>query len=147
MKPKDLARREQDAMALLQFSLQLGRIQQSAGRAFVHEHPAKATSWRVPELVNMINSGDFNTLYFDMCRFGLRSPHGALMKKPTMLLYAGLPNLREYLGLRCRCIHRHQLIMGPQMGIKLSRHAQIYTPAFVDALVRAAKEHADSQRE
>ena len=157
MKPSVLRQLEEEARLLLGFSLTVGRIQHAAGRSYVHEHPSRATSWKEPDVLAMIektNGGAepslFKTTTFDMCRFGLRSPRGWPLQKSTRFMFCNLPGLASRFNVKCQCTSsftvgqkrvRHRMILGSEDGVKLSRHAQIYPPAMVDALVSVISDH------
>ena len=148
MDPADLRERMETAMSLLEFSFQVARMQEAAHRSFVHEHPASATSWRKPCTRTLLAKQSFQTVVFDQCRFGLQSPAGWPLKKPTRFLFCNLPSLAAKFNVRCCCKKAlliptktgferrlHKAILGNEKGVKVSRHAQTYPPALVKALV------------
>ena len=73
------------AMALLEFSLLIMRIQLLGGRAFVLEHPLAATSWTHPWVQRSL--AEFpQTVFsmFDFCMFGMVAKVCAVL--PVLLL-------------------------------------------------------------
>ena len=79
------------ACEMVIFAVELCRMQQQAGRAFVFEHPRSATSWEVvPELRDLLNSLDVFESVLDMCVYGMmpnddRGQLG-LVRKTTRLI-------------------------------------------------------------
>eukprot|EP00974_Lingulodinium_polyedra_P046941 4501445-Lingulodinium_polyedra.AAC.1 len=76
------------AIALLEFSLLIMRIQLLAGRAFVLEHPLAATSWTHPwiqrSLVEFPQTGFAD---YDFCTFGMvTKAHRVAVKKATRFM-------------------------------------------------------------
>ena len=51
---EELRRAAVEAETLLQFALEIYRIQLRGGRHFVHEHPAHASSWEFPEMKRLM---------------------------------------------------------------------------------------------
>eukprot|EP00969_Alexandrium_andersonii_P267610 11826481-Alexandrium_andersonii.AAC.1 len=81
------ARRWEDAHTLLDFAMLLARIQHQAGRLFVHEHPAGASSWGRPSVKAVMDLEGVKVANFDQCRFGLQAPMNKKpLKKRTRLL-------------------------------------------------------------
>ena len=54
MTPEEVARRMAEARVHLKFVVRLYRRQLAAGRHFLHEHPAGATSWREDYMVKLL---------------------------------------------------------------------------------------------
>ena len=92
------------------------RGQQRRGRYFLFEHPAYATSWKLPQMQEFLNSPGVDTTIGDMCMYGLVTPNkdrtGFLpAKKPTQFMSNSWYILKE-LGTRCDHSHEHQHLMG-----------------------------------
>ena len=51
------------------FAIKLYRIQHDAGRFFLHEHPASASSWRLPEMQSLMDDLNIKKVNAHMCRF------------------------------------------------------------------------------
>ena len=88
-------------MEHIKFVFELYDMQVRSGRYFLHEHPAQATSWRLPVVTEFC--ARYPHLYAvtaDMCQFGLTTPgpRGEEMpvKKPTRWL-TNSPSLTEIL--------------------------------------------------
>ena len=108
-------RRRAEAMTLLGFALEIYQMQLSAGRHFLHEHPASASSWREAKVQRLRQDPRVAEVVGHQCRYGLRTrgPDGAWMPalKPTRFLSSSEAIL-EQLGLRRRGTHRHQQLLG-----------------------------------
>ena len=79
------------AVEHMKFVFELYDLQVQGGRYFLHEHPASATSWRLPEVVAFCaQHPQLYAVVGDMCQFGMTStkPGGeeAPAKKPTRWL-------------------------------------------------------------
>ena len=71
------------------FAIKLYRIQADAGRYFLHEHPASASSWKLPEMMAPMEDYKLKRVNGHMCRFGMTSTDekgNGLVKKPTGFL-------------------------------------------------------------
>ena len=57
----------------MKFVVELYRIQIEAGRTFLHEQPAYATSWALPEIKKMMREEGVDVWQADQCMSGLRT--------------------------------------------------------------------------
>ena len=125
--PEEVWRRRAEAMVLLGFAVEVGWLQLEAGRHFLHEHPATASSWRERIVQELRQDKRVGEVVGDQCRYGLKTagPHGEWWpaKKPTRFLSSSEAVL-EALSLRCRGTHRHQ----PLLGNRRAGAAAIYPP-------------------
>ena len=62
-----------EGKVLLNFALDVYRWQVRRGRYFLHEHPATATSWRLPEVQKMLSHPRVECIVSDMCMFGMKA--------------------------------------------------------------------------
>jgi hypothetical protein len=146
MSEAERRRREHDACLLLDFSMYIGRLQVERGDAFVHEHPARASSWSRSSVVDVLAMG-LRKSKFDMCRFGMVAPGESIpLKKATALM----SNIEEvdtiFNNKRCACrpIHnvkgkfvKHRVVQGSVDGVRVSVHAQVYPLPMCKALAGA----------
>ena len=93
----------------------MDRIQVEGGRYFVHEHPAGATSWKLPAVKALLEEEGVMAVVADQCEFGLTSrDHWGTgpAKKPTRFLINSW-YVAEALDVRCqnenrRGVDRHR---------------------------------------
>ena len=109
-------------------------MQVRSGSYFLHEHPAQATSWRLPVVTEFC--ARYPHLYAvtaDMCQFGLSTPAPRVeempAKKPTRWL-TNSPCLAETLERPCPRDHVHEPLMGGR-----AKAAQVYPPGLCAAVV------------
>ena len=76
-------RRLRDARVHLEFVCELYRDQYRAGRLFLHEHPAGASSWDEQCILEVLGWKGVSTTLTDQCQFGQRSREGNPVLKPT----------------------------------------------------------------
>ena len=60
-----------EAKEHLMFCLELYKIQIDGGRYFLHEHPAQASSWSLPAMIQFIADHHVDTVVCDMCQVGM----------------------------------------------------------------------------
>lgn len=98
----------------MRFAVKLYTIQVEAGRWFLHEHPNSATSWRMPEMVKLMETYDLAKTVAHMCRYGMYyKDHMGIgkVKKPTGFL-TNSQYLRDQLSSKCLGGHRHVQLVG-----------------------------------
>ena len=69
--PHELERRQVEAQVLLSFALSVYAWQLGRGRYFLHEHPATASSWKLPEVAALHCRDGVATAVSDACVFGM----------------------------------------------------------------------------
>ena len=57
----------------MEFVVKLYRKQVEAGRVFIHENPAHATSWALPVIRRMMKEVGVDIAETDQCMFGLKT--------------------------------------------------------------------------
>ena len=126
----------------MRFSVHIARIQMSAGRGFLFEHPYTASSWHTTELAELKQEQNVYEVRVDMCAFGLVTKEGVPALKPTLLL-TNIESLANALGRRCNGKHsQHQPLVGGRAAA-----AAVYTQQFVDCILRALKRHVQCRPE
>ena len=109
--PEAWRRGQVEGRVLLDFAAQVYQVQLAAGRHFLHEHPASASSWAEPCIVRLRERPNVFEAVGDQCRFGLRS-QGEPAKKPTRFL-SSAPHVLKELSKLCDGSHTHvQLMQG-----------------------------------
>ena len=138
MSPEEYTRHTTIADEYLRFSHTCNKVQHNAGRSFAHEHPAGASSWKEDSTQAVVTLPGTYTALFDQCQFGLTSPHGTPIKKPTRILCNNARLFNALHGCKCRRgSHTHKHIMGSEDGHRLSTWSEIYPPALCNALLDA----------
>eukprot|EP00969_Alexandrium_andersonii_P233673 10316639-Alexandrium_andersonii.AAC.1 len=59
-------------MVHTEFAIELYRSQLARGARLLHEHPATAASWDLPEMQKLLSEPQVSTAVGHMCRFGTR---------------------------------------------------------------------------
>jgi hypothetical protein len=127
------------AEVLLIFAAVVYKLQVLAGRHFLHEHPAGATSWAHPAIAQLLARSGVGAVVAHQCEFGLQtSAEGgkwALAMKPTRFMSSS-PAVLEALSRRCRGGHVH----APLLGGTRARDAAVYPPGLCKAIADGAAE-------
>ena len=133
--PRDKVKYE-EAVGLLAFAVELCELQAHAGRKFVFEHPAFASSWKLPCLLKLRELSGTCEVVFHMCQFGMqvRDQLGeALAYKPTRICTNSV-SIAEKLDRRCQRDHRHvRLECG--RPVLAARYPEKLQDAFIDGLL------------
>lgn len=147
MDPREFRRNMDRARAHLKFVFELYQEQLQAGRYFLHEQPAHASSWKEPCVLDLL--ARFPDLYLvtsDLCQFGLVTdgPNGPVAaKKPTRWL-TNSPCLADRLDRKCDGAHIHQTLLNGR-----AKGAQVYPPGLCAAIVEGFKRqlHTDAAQQ
>jgi len=94
------------------------------GGYYLFEHPDRASSWKVPALVEL--PGEIRVI--DQCMTGLKSPDGVPLRKRTKIK-TNIPWLLAELSLpkyQCDGSHAHTMISSYVKGVKMSTWSQVY---------------------
>ena len=89
--PKEKEETWGEAREHIKFVVQLYRMQLKEGRVFIHEHPARASSWDLEEMKELMQEEHVYSAFADQCMYGLKT-HGRTRdeiksaKKPTRFL-------------------------------------------------------------
>ncbi len=108
-------KRRRSAEVLLIFAVAVYKLQVLAGRHFLHEHPAGATSWHHPAIVKLRATHGVDAVVAHQCEFGLEtSAEGggrAPAQKPTRFMSSS-PAILKALSRRCQGGHAHAPLLG-----------------------------------
>ena len=121
------------AVEHMRFVFELYELQVQGGRYFLHEHPAQASSWKLPEVVEFC--ARYPHLYAvtgAMCQFGLVTPGPRGDLQPARKLTRWLTNsacLAETLERPCLDGHTHTPLLHGRAAA-----AQVYPPQLCKAL-------------
>ena len=147
MSIQEYLKRKHQLRKFKEFCKKLIKQQVACGGRFIFEHPAPSEVWSDPDFIKLRN--DLCSFTTDMCCFDLHVPAvetqpKQLIRKTTRLLVSH-EDMKEYLQRRCPgegCSHHaeHAKIAGshPAVG-KVSRHAGVYTPQFVRAMLDSVR--------
>ena len=94
----------------VKFMIELYTVQVREGRYFIHEHPVGASSWRLEEMVRLLEMEGVETVIGDQCMFGLKTwgKGGEVpTKKPTRFA-TNADAVKLELAVRCDKNHVHQ---------------------------------------
>ena len=121
------------AIAMIDFAVELCEIQNKAGRLYVFEHPASATSWRLESLKRLAATPGTHEVNFDMCQFGMMQEDAlgpGHIKKNTRLYTnsSAIDGLID--GKKCKDQHRHIPLLGGR-----AKHAAAYPEQLCDAFI------------
>ena len=98
------------------FCCSLYRRQLALGRHFLHEHPARALSWKHPQIASISRMAGVHLVTADQCAYGLTTPSQvdgtpAPAMKPTKFLTSSI-FMAKRLQARCDRSHVHQQLTG-----------------------------------
>ena len=116
------------------FMLEIYQMQIDGGRYFLHEHPAGASSWQLPEVQQFILTNEVELITNHLCMFGLQvegQGEKGLAKKPTRWM-TNAPELAAALNVQCNGQHPHLKILGGQR----SAQAQVYPVKLIKTIVK-----------
>mgnify|MGYP003333908855 CR=1 FL=1 len=147
MTPEAIQAQWAQGMVHLNHSMDCAKDQLSRNALFVFEHPARASSWRLPVVQQVLAHPDVVVVSFDQCMLGLKSKvHGMPMRKRTKIATNCRVTAARFAMRCCQCdrSHVHQTIQGSEGGVRRSVWAQMYPPGMVDLLARTSESDARS---
>ena len=114
-----------EGLELLRVAVKACRMQMRSGGLFFFEHPAGATSWKEPCLMELRETSGVQTLVIDQCMYGLQSQdrEGIAPVRKTTRILTNVRGAERYLSNRCDHSHRHVELLNNQ-----AKAAQIYPP-------------------
>ena len=122
----DIVKRElAAAVEHIRFCFRIYEVQRRAGRFFAHEHPSTATSWSLPEVLDMLLKEDVELVEVDMCSFGMKAADAegvseALVRKRTKVMTNSTEVARR-IARKCSGDHVHTHLIGGK-----AKRAQLY---------------------
>ena len=115
-------------LSMLEFAISMYWDQIERGRFFLHEHPANATSWSLPQVQQLERHPGVQVVVGDMCRWGMKvasdernEGDAKLVKKPTKWM-TNSPLLAKLLQARCSGDHEHQRLEGSNLTEKAASY-------------------------
>ncbi len=134
-----------DALVHLKFTVELCLMQHEAGRLFVFEHPASASSWD-SEMIQMLTSvSGVHQVKFDFCMLGMtttsKSGKDVPAKKRTGVLTNSSAVAALLRNAQCRGEHWHMELVGGRAG-----PCQVYPDKFAKLICEGIKRELDTIR-
>ena len=71
----------------LEFCVELYRVQATAGRYFLHEHPAYASAWQTEITESIMKDEGVVKATSDQCQYACADEHGNPVKRPTRFMF------------------------------------------------------------
>ena len=145
MDPARVEELRREAIKHLHSVIGLYRLQVDAGRHFLHEHPAGASSWKDPRMERLMEHPKISSVVSDQCEYGLLTPNDDGLptpaKKPTRWMSSS-PHMLKCLSQRCRGNHVHQHLIGGR-----AKAAQDYSPELMGEILRGMRDTADHEEQ
>ena len=120
----------------MRIALNIYQLQVEAGRLLIREHPNSASSWKLPEMMEFMDSLGIDKVVGHMCRFRMESSDEngpGLVNKPTGFL-SNSEFVRNSLQKKCLGGHRHV----PPVGGR-AKPCQVYPDGLCRAMLRGIK--------
>ena len=140
---QEIRRRKAEGELHLRFCCEIYDLQLQAGRYFVHEHPAHAsTSWNLPEVQALLKDSRVGRVVGDQCQYGQQTSDGRPIMKPTGWM-SNSPAVLQQLTRRCsgrggQCTRagggRHAVASG-----KIAREAAVYPFRLCRAILKGCQ--------
>ena len=99
--PDIVSREYVRAMIHIRFTMELYQLQHAAGRYFLHEHPAQASSWAEEIVRRTAAMEGVRIVVGDQCQFGAVDKVGGPIKKPIKFM-SNCDGISEALERRCK---------------------------------------------
>ncbi len=133
------------AMEHLQFTVELCARQHAAGRLFLFEHPASASSWDTQVIQTLADVDGVHHVKFDFCMLGMETTdnqgRAAPAKKRTGVLTNSYAVANLLHGAQCRGEHWHMELVGGKAG-----PCQVYPDKFARLICEGIKKELDTVR-
>ena len=133
-----------EAVKLVEFAVQVCKLQHELGGGFVFEHPQSASSLRkIPKLRELWGMEGVVEAIAHMCEFGMKATdaqgEGPVLK-PTRFL-TNIPAIAHALSRRCTGCERHVQLVGGK-----AKKAGIYPRQLVDAILDELERHSEESQ-
>ena len=145
MDPAKLLKLKKLARQHLHFALSLARLQMKAGRHFLFEQPATATSWKDPGMVSMAKEPRVDVVVGHQCQYGCVTTNKEGFEcpalKPTKWM-SNSPAMLARLDKKCPKNHKHAALFGKRLA-----QAAFYPEDLVLAILRGIRDTEDAKDE
>ena len=126
-----------DAIAMVDFTVEMCILQHKAGRKFVFEHPSTSKAWRLPSLIKLSELENLHSVDFDQCMFGqtVVGDNGVqgLAKKRTRI-FTNSAIIDRLLDRQCSRDHEHAHLMNGRAA-KAAAYPTAMCDAFLDGIL------------
>ena len=137
MQPGDIQKILAEGKLMWNFSLEGAHEQLNDGRDFGLEHPAGASSWKLPQSRRLLQDERVALMTFDQCALGLSVEPGHLSKKPTRIATSN-PFLACLLAkAQCDLQHEHLHLEHGRAAA-----AQVYPPRLCEVIAQSTWERS-----
>ena len=99
-------------MILLEFAMEICRIQHEGNRHLVYEHPASADSWTQECVKSIAEMPNVLVTSADQCQYGLKDRISRKPHKKHSKFMTNSNNIAKRLSKRCSGNHEHQVLEG-----------------------------------
>ena len=145
MDPEEVKRRKQEGRMHLHFALSICKLQLDQGRHFLFEHPATASTWKDPVMLNILGLPGVNVSVSDQCMTGLttKGPDGIQMPAKKSTRWASSSHhMIKRLSQRCSKDHDHQMLVGGR-----AKAAQDYPMELIKEILRGIRATEDHEEQ
>ena len=143
MEALEVERRLAHGRKHLEFCAKFYDIQWSAGRYFLHEHPAGAKAWQEPCMVKLLKKHDVTRGVGDQCCYGLTAIEKGkvwLARKATGFM-TNAPCVAQQLNKRCPNGKAWQVHEHIRLECGRTKAAQVYPKALCEAICNGLERH------
>ena len=142
MKPEDLKCRWNEAMTFIHVTVQVLEYILSIGGFFVFEHPAGASSWQLPIILELQKRRGMNDQVPPMSLWASVTYYQATHSKihPFFVLTNSMKVAQRFDGCFCNCTVAHRVIEGSEGRWRLSKLCEQYPQGLCEALAAALAE-------
>ena len=130
-----------EARTHLNFMIRLYHLQIDAGRLFLHEHPAGATSWKEPAMIQLMSMPGVDHVIGHQCQYGLTTPGNHGSDEPALKPRRWLSNSRPMLARldeKCPREQHHQPLLGGR-----AQRAELYPDELTVEILKGMRDHAN----
>ena len=143
MEEHEVEKRLKEGMSHLAFAVLMCVKQAKAGRKYMIEHPAPASSWQTVLLNKLLREADATKVTFDFCQLGMKSEdeHGTgPAQKRTSVMTNSEALAKELSRHRCQRNHRHVPLVDGR-----ARACQEYPDEFCELVCRTVMREFDER--
>jgi len=129
-----------EAVEHVKFVVALYRLQMRAGRLFLHEHPAGASSWSLNAVKELLEEEGVMTTVADQCQYGLETKtqdgKGTAPARKRTRFVTNSWGISEELNKKCDGAHVHAHLIGEKRAEKAARYPKGLCEAICRGLIK-----------